>query len=83
MRTMFPRLGDKLARLGQVPLPPLFWFSTSYHLPIDGSNMLAAPPMRSALQALLDLAEATKENNIALAAHITGWRPSTTPTASA
>jgi len=54
---ILPRMGDKLEGLGQIPLPPLYWFSNSYYLQVLG-NMLAIPPLRQALQAMCDLADA-------------------------
>ena len=54
MRTIFPRIAGKLEGLGQIPLPPTYWFSNSYNLMAAGGSILAAPPLRTALKALLD-----------------------------
>ena len=69
-RTILPRVADKLAGLGQLPLPPTYWFSNSYNLMSVGGSMLAAPPLHTVLQALVDLADAVDADNAALAAHI-------------
>ena len=39
---ILPRMGSKLEGLGQIPLPPLYWFSNSYYLQVLG-NMLGHP----------------------------------------
>jgi hypothetical protein len=70
MRTILPRIAGKLEGLGQVPLPPTYWFSNSYNLMAAGGSILAAPPLRTALKALLDLTEAADANNAALGAHV-------------
>ena len=70
LRVIIPRVAEKLAGLGQVPLPPAYWFSNSYNLIAAAGSIISTPPVRAALQALLDLADATERNNAALAAHI-------------
>ena len=60
---ILPRMGSKLEGLGQIPLPPLYWFSNSY-LQVLG-NMLGIPPLKAALQAMLDMAEAQEKTNAA------------------
>jgi len=70
VRTILPRVAGKLEGLGQVPLPPLYWLSNSYNLMAAGGSMIAAPPLRTALQALLALADAVDANNAALGAHV-------------
>ena len=69
-RTIIPRFAGRLAGLGQAPLPPTYWFSNSYTLLAAGGSMLSAPPLRAALQALLDLADAATAANAALGAHV-------------
>ena len=69
---MLPRIAGNLAGLGQIPLPPLYWFSNAYNLISIAGNVLAAPPMRTALESLLQLADATARNNAALGAYIGG-----------
>ena len=61
---ILPRMGSKLEGLGQIPLPPLYWFSNSYYLQVLG-NMLGIPPLKAALQAMLDMAEAQEKTNAA------------------
>ena len=61
---ILPRMGSKLEGLGQIPLPPLYWFSNSYYLQVLG-NMLGIPPFKAALQAMLDMAEAQEKTNAA------------------
>ncbi len=70
VRTIIPRVAENLAGLGQIPLPPAYWFSNSYNLVGALAPMLSAPPLRRALQALLDLADAGQAHNAALGAHI-------------
>jgi uroporphyrinogen-III decarboxylase len=61
-------MGGKLEGLGQIPLPPLYWFSNAYYIQVLG-NMLSLPPLRTALQALLDLADAQEKANLATIAY--------------
>ena len=70
VRTIIPRVAENLAGLGQIPLPPAYWFSNSYNLVGALAPMLSAPPLRRALQALLDLADAGQAHNAALGAHV-------------
>jgi hypothetical protein len=67
---IFPRIAGRLGGLGQVPFPPLFWLSNIYFLTSVGGALLSAPPVRETLSALLDLADATAENNAALGAYV-------------
>ena len=67
---MLPRIAGNLAGLGQMPLPPLYWLSNAYNLVAIAGNVLAAPPMRTVLESLLNLADATARNNAALGAFI-------------
>ena len=67
---LLPRIAGNLAGLGQMPPPPLYWFSNAYNLIAIGGNVLAAPPIRAALESLLKLAEATAQNNAALGVYI-------------
>ena len=75
MRTIFPRIAGKLEGLGQIPLPPTYWFSNSYKLMAAGGNILAAPPLRTALKALLDLTEAADAEQRGARAHMWGRWP--------
>ena len=68
VNTIFPRMGSKLEGLGQIPLPPLYWFSNAYYIQVLG-NMLSLPPLKTALQALLDLADAQEKANLATIAY--------------
>jgi Uroporphyrinogen decarboxylase (URO-D) len=61
---IFPRIGSKLEGLGEIPLPPLYWFSNTYYLQVLG-NMLGIPPLNAALRAMLDVAEAQAKTNAA------------------
>ena len=70
LRVIIPRVAEKLAGLGQVPLPPAYWFSNSYNLIAAAGSVIAAPPLRTALRALLDLADVTETNNAALGGHV-------------
>ncbi|MCL5734127.1 MAG: hypothetical protein M1274_00815 [Actinobacteria bacterium] len=70
LTSMLPRVAGNLEGLGQMPLPPLYWFSNAYNLIAIGGNVLAAPPMRTVLESLLNLADATAQNNAALGAYI-------------
>ncbi len=66
---VFPRMGSRLEGLGQVPLPPLYWFSNAYYLQVLG-NMLGIPPLREALRAFLDMADAQAKTNEANARYL-------------
>jgi hypothetical protein len=70
LRTILPRVASKLEGLGQIPLPPTYWFSNAYNLMAAAGSILSAPPMRTALKALLDLTDAIQENNAALGTHV-------------
>jgi Uroporphyrinogen decarboxylase (URO-D) len=67
LSTIFPRIAGKLEGLGMIP--PLFWLSNMYYLQGVGGGLLAAPPVRAALQALLDLGDAAAAGAAADAAH--------------
>jgi hypothetical protein len=67
---ILPRMASEFAGLGSVELPPLHWLSNVYNLQYMGAAMVAAPPIRRVLEALLRLADATDANNVALRAHI-------------
>ncbi len=69
-RMILPRVAGKLEGLAHIPLPPTFWFSNSYTLMGAFGGMLTAPPLRAALQALLDLADAVQASTAALGAHV-------------
>ncbi len=45
-------MGSNLEGLGQIPLPPLYWFSNSYYLQV-AATMMALPPLKKALESLL------------------------------
>jgi len=70
VHTILPRVAGKLEGLAHVPLPPAYWFSNSYSLMAAAGGMLSAPPLRTALQALVDLADASADNNAAMGAHV-------------
>jgi Uroporphyrinogen decarboxylase (URO-D) len=55
---IWPRMGTNLAGLGAVPLPPLHWLANSYYLMNLGGQIMSIPPIRQALQSLLDMADA-------------------------
>jgi hypothetical protein len=67
LNTIFPRIAGNLGGLGMVP--PLYWLSNMYYLQGVGGALLSAPPLRAALQALLDLGEASGALLAAEAAH--------------
>lgn len=67
---LLPRMAGGLGGLGQMPLPPLYWLSNSYNLIALGGNVLAAPPLRAVLEALLQLADATDRHNQVMGAYI-------------
>lgn len=69
LRSILPRIAKRLEGLANAPLPPTYWFSNSYNLMAAGGSILAAPPLQTALRALLDLVEAVDANNAALGAH--------------
>jgi hypothetical protein len=66
---LFPRMGADLAALGEIPLPPLYFFSNSYYLQVLG-NILSLPPYTKALEALLAMAAAQAKTNAANAAYV-------------
>ncbi len=70
VRKIFPRVGSEFAGLGQIPLPPLHWVSNGYYVQQVLARMLAAPPMRRALDALVKLADAAAVSDAAMYAHI-------------
>ncbi len=70
LRAIIPRVAEKLAGFGQVPLPPVYWFSNSYNLIAAAGSVIAALPFRTALRALLDLADVAETNNAALGGHV-------------
>jgi hypothetical protein len=70
MRAILPRVARKLEGLAHIPLPPTYWFSNSYNLMAAGGSILAAPPLQTALRAMLDLVEAVDAGNAALGAHV-------------
>ncbi len=85
---MLPRIANNLAGLGQMPLPRPYWFSNSYNLMGVAAGIVSTPPVRKALEALLRLADAAEENNMALGAHVAemaalgypyGWASITAP----
>jgi len=49
---------------------PAYWFSNSYNLIAAAGSVIAAPPFRTALRALLDLADVAETNNAALGGHV-------------
>jgi hypothetical protein len=66
---LFPRMGSGLEGLGQVPIPPLHWFSNSYYFQV-AANMLALPPLKKVLESLLAAAEAAERHGQANAAYV-------------
>jgi hypothetical protein len=55
---IFPRIAGNLQGFAQVPIPPLFWMANTYYLMNVGGALLAAPPIRSALESLLAMSDA-------------------------
>jgi hypothetical protein len=55
---IFPRIAGNLEGLGQVPFPPLYWLANTYYLMNVGGPLLAAPPVRKALESLLAMSDA-------------------------
>lgn len=58
LEKIFPRIASDLAGFGQLPLPPLHWINNMYYLLMVGGPLLAAPPIRRALDSLLALSDA-------------------------
>jgi hypothetical protein len=69
LTTILPRIAGGLEGLGQMPLPPLYWFSNMYNLQSVGGPMLTAPPLRKALESLLALSDAAGALNAAVGAY--------------
>ncbi len=67
LNTIFPRIAANLEGLGMVP--PLYWMSNMYYLQAVGGGLFSLPPVRAALQALLDLGDAAGALMAAEAAH--------------
>jgi hypothetical protein len=57
---VFPRIAGNLAGLGQVGLPPLHWLSNAYFLQAMAGPLVAASPVREALESLLRFGAAAK-----------------------
>jgi Uroporphyrinogen-III decarboxylase len=55
---IFPRIAGNLEGFGQVPFPPLYWLANTYYLMNVGGPLLAAPPVRKALESLLAMSDA-------------------------
>ncbi|HUK78761.1 MAG TPA: uroporphyrinogen decarboxylase family protein, partial [Thermoleophilia bacterium] len=55
---IFPRIASGLEGFGQVPIPPLYWMANTYYLMNVGGALLAAPPVRKALESLLAMSDA-------------------------
>ena len=70
LRTILPRISGGLEGLGQVPIPPLYWFSNMYNLQSVGGPLFASPPLRKALETMLALADAADAGNAALGAFV-------------
>lgn len=68
-RKILPRMGESFEGLGQIPLPPLYWFSNTYYLQVLG-NMLSLPPLTKVLESLLAMAEAQAKTNAANARYV-------------
>jgi hypothetical protein len=66
---ILPRICGNLAGFGQIPFP-LYWLSSSYFFQNVGGTLLAAPPLRKALESLLRLADVMEEENATIAAHV-------------
>jgi hypothetical protein len=69
LTTILPRIYGGLEGLGQMPLPPLYWFSNMYNLQSVGGPMLTAPPLRKALESLLALSDAVGALNAAVGSY--------------
>ena len=67
VNTIYPRIAGKLEGLSM--LPPLYWLSNMYYLQAVGGALFSLPPVRAALQALLDLGDAAAAGAAAEAAH--------------
>jgi hypothetical protein len=67
--TILPRIAGGLEGLGQMPLPPLYWFSNMYNLQSVGGPLLTAPPLRKALESLLALSDAAGALNASVGAY--------------
>jgi hypothetical protein len=67
---IYPRIATNLAGLGQVPLPPLHWMADVYFLMFVGGPLLAAPPIRKAVESLLAMSDAVAANAAVDAAHV-------------
>ena len=70
LSTILPRISGGLEGLGQVPIPPLYWFSNMYNLQSVGGPLFASPPLRKALETMLALADAADAANAALGAYV-------------
>ena len=55
---ILPRIAGNLEGFGQVPFPPLYWLANTYYLMNVGGPLLAAPPVRKALESLLAMSDA-------------------------
>ncbi len=55
---IYPRIAGNLAGLGQVPLLPLYWIADTTRLMSVGGALLAAPPVRQAIESLLAMSDA-------------------------
>jgi hypothetical protein len=67
---IFPRIAAEFGGLGEIPLPPLHWFSNAYYVQNVAASLLASPPLRKVLDALVRLADAAEVSNVARQAHI-------------
>ena len=67
LNTIFPRIAGNLEGFGM--LPPLYWLSNMYYLQGVGGALFSLPPVRAALQALLDAGDAAAAGAAAEAAH--------------
>ena len=66
---ILPRMGSNLEGLGQIPLPPLYWFSNSYYFQV-AATMMALPPLKKVLESLLAAAEAAEKHGQANATYV-------------
>jgi len=61
VRKIFPRIASNLAGFAQVPFPPLYFIGNIYYLLNVGGPLLAAPPIRKALESLLAMSDAVAD----------------------
>ena len=61
VRKIFPRIATNLAGFEQVPFPPLYFLANTYYLLNVGGPLLAAPPIRKALESLLAMSDAVAD----------------------